>query len=325
MIQPLLNIIHIELEIMIELINKNIKNQIFSGHETFPLRYGWLKKGVDVLAEAEKKSFDAKDVFGDESAIAKFGVGKNMVSSIRHWCNLTGLIQNNTLTERAKKIFLEDGLDPYMENPLTLWIFHYQLVTNPQLVTYYWYFNINNNINLDRKTFQSEILDYCAKQNYKMPAITTLKRDIECFLRLYMPKIASHSDDSIESPLAELELIVPLQKTGYFAPNRGIKYSFDLSLFWLAIFMFWKENAINQKTLSLVSLTYQSTSPGRVFLLDENAIISLIYDSVNQFEGKVEWSETAGLKQLELRSGADLHKLILDCQLKVEKAFKNEI
>lgn len=50
----------------------------FSGHETFPFRYAWPKKAVE-HAHADAYAFGAED------ALVRFGVGKNMVSSIRHW------------------------------------------------------------------------------------------------------------------------------------------------------------------------------------------------------------------------------------------------
>jgi len=50
----------------------------FSGHETFPLRFNWLKKGIDAAAEDP-------EIFNSDRAIAEFGVGKNMVRAIRHW------------------------------------------------------------------------------------------------------------------------------------------------------------------------------------------------------------------------------------------------
>jgi len=48
----------------------------------------WLKKAFDQATDGERVS---KATFTDEKAIASFGVGKNMVSSIRHWalaCNV---------------------------------------------------------------------------------------------------------------------------------------------------------------------------------------------------------------------------------------------
>lgn len=310
---------------MLKTPQKNMKRPIFSGHETFPLRYGWLKKSFDAIAKANEQGLDAKDVFSSEAAIAQFGVGKNMVNSMRHWCNLTGILENNELTEFANSILADNGLDPWMEHPITLWIFHYYLSTNPDLVTYFWYFNINNNLNLDRKTLHNEITDYCIKQNIKEPSATTLKRDIECLIRLYMFKASQNNDDAIESPLTELELILPLHKQGYFAANRGEKPSLPNALFWHALFIFWQATAETQSTLSLSALSYSPTSPGRIFLLDENSLINIIYKSIDQFNGLVEWSETAGLKQLELKGKAELTNLINISKQEVKKAYSNEI
>ena len=55
-----------------------------SGHETFPLRYGWLKKAFDAVSAAEESGLD-RSIFLADDAIARFGVGKNMVASMRHW------------------------------------------------------------------------------------------------------------------------------------------------------------------------------------------------------------------------------------------------
>ena len=58
----------------------------FSGHQTFPFRYTWLKKGFDAVW---KKS----NVFTADDAPVILGVGKNMVQSIRHWCLAANLIE----------------------------------------------------------------------------------------------------------------------------------------------------------------------------------------------------------------------------------------
>ena len=55
------------------LFDKNFRPQ-FSGHETFPLRYGWLKKTFDAVSELELKGqkHKAKDIFLSEDSIARF-------------------------------------------------------------------------------------------------------------------------------------------------------------------------------------------------------------------------------------------------------------
>ena len=63
-----------------------------SGHETFPLRYGWLKKSFDAVQDT-KDEVDNRSVFSGPDAIARFGVGKNMVASMRHWADVSGIIE----------------------------------------------------------------------------------------------------------------------------------------------------------------------------------------------------------------------------------------
>jgi hypothetical protein len=50
----------------------------FGRHETFPLRYSWLTKGIQALLADP-------GVFQSDEATVTLGVGKNMVSAIRYW------------------------------------------------------------------------------------------------------------------------------------------------------------------------------------------------------------------------------------------------
>ena len=96
----------------------------FSGHETFPFRYPWLKKGFDAVRTDG-------DVFARDDAITTLGVGKNMVRAIRHWCLAAGIVEENAaragslkVTDRGQLLLADDGLDPYLEDPATLWLLH---------------------------------------------------------------------------------------------------------------------------------------------------------------------------------------------------------
>ena len=60
----------------------------FSGHQTFPFRYGWLEKGVRGVVQSSH-------VFNDPDALVVLGVGRNMVDSIRYWCLVTQLIKSS--------------------------------------------------------------------------------------------------------------------------------------------------------------------------------------------------------------------------------------
>lgn len=57
----------------------------FSGHQTFVARNGWLEKGVNLI-------LNNPHGFLDNDAVVRLGVGKNMVESIKYWCQQTGLV-----------------------------------------------------------------------------------------------------------------------------------------------------------------------------------------------------------------------------------------
>ena len=83
----------------------------FSGHETFPCRNLWLKKGYDFAVDGD---------FNAPGAVVSLGVGKNMVSSIRYWLKVFGMTKDDQPTELARHLFADNGWDPFCEDELTL-------------------------------------------------------------------------------------------------------------------------------------------------------------------------------------------------------------
>ena len=132
----------------------------FSGHETFSLRHGWLKKGIDGIA---KKS----NFFSTEDAMIQLGVGKNMVQAIRHWCLATQIVQEDeekrgslTASTLGRTIFLDSNLDPHLEDAATLWLLHWHLVNNRyHATTWSWMFNHYNYSEFNVELPSTGILD----------------------------------------------------------------------------------------------------------------------------------------------------------------------
>lgn len=285
----------------------------FSGHETFPLRYGWLKKAYDAVDEREG-SADSKSVFTNDSAIARFGVGKNMVLSMRHWATSAGVIEDGatsgTLVTKplGKAIFGKKGLDPYMEHPTSLWLTHWHLAGRPEKTTWYWSFN-----NFPAITFEREVLirglEKVAKDcEWPRVSATTIRRDVECFLRTYVAKLpvgGASPEDSLESPLAELGLIKAVGKRDGFRFVRGPKSSLRQGVFLYALIDFWQRYSTAQ-TLSFEAIAHEPGSPGRVFILDENDVADRLLALEDFTRGVFRWSETAGLKQVLRESELDL-------------------
>lgn len=289
-----------------KLYSKNYSPQ-FSGHETFPLRYGWLKKAYDRVWQARDEDQN-KSIFTDGSAIATFGVGKNMVSSIRYWAQACGIIENvdNSKIQSAKigdLIFGENGLDPFMENVATLWLTHWKLCGQPDRTTWYFAFNHFHALNFERETLVKELLRLASERGWSRVSPATVKKDVECFVRTYAAKPTARSglhEESLESPLVELNLLKATGKKDGFRFVRGEQSSLGQGVFAFAVAEFWKEFS-GANSLSFEALAHEPGSPGRVFNLDENELLRRLSEIEDTTNGKITWSETAGLKQISRR------------------------
>jgi len=182
----------------------------FSGHETFPLRHLWLRKAFDAVAAAKPAR---RNLFTDPEAIISFGVGKNMVTSIRHWALTCSIIEEvediYRPTALGKFLFdLESGRDPFMESAATIWLMQWLIAGSAERSTTWFYaFNHLSTPIFDRDAVARRIGELCAERGWRTSA-ATIKRDVECFIRSYVRQQEKRpTDDALEPVLAELGLI----------------------------------------------------------------------------------------------------------------------
>ena len=280
----------------------------FSGHETFPLRYGWLKKVFDAVFKLENEGLkkDAKDLFLSDDAVARFGVGKNMVASMRHWATSANVIiededKDIVTTPLAKYILKDGGLDPWMENTSSIWAFHWNIASNSTKATYIWLFSHFNNNQFDRGTIAQNLLNLCQDRGWKASSNATIKRDVECLVRAYVNKPSKSdefTEDQVESPFAELGVIQPLNRNDTFQIQRGNQPSLGDGVFLYALINFWKKYTNDARTLALETVAYEACSPGRVLCLNEDSVADRLYRIEKSSNGALTWSETAGLRQV---------------------------
>jgi hypothetical protein len=280
---------------------------MFSGHETFPLRYGWLKKAYDAVAKSSDDSDNKHSVFLADDAIARFGVGKNMVASIRHWATVADVIEDHKVetdrivpTKLGKMIFGHRGIDPYMEMPTTMWLFHWNIAGRSTKTTWYWAFNHFAAKNFRRDDLVAGLSKLATNQGWRKCSETTVRRDVECFIQTYVSQPAGSEgaiEDNLESPLAELGLIRLVGKRDDYQIVRGTKPTLTQGVFVYALNDFWNRMATT-KTLSFEMVAHEPGSPGRVFLLDESDLVSRLSLIDDNTGGQFRWSETAGLKQI---------------------------
>ena len=277
-----------------------------SGHETFPLRYGWLKKAYDAV-EATEGDPENKSVFLGDDAIGRFGVGKNMVASMRHWASATGIIAESKrspviqTTELGRMLFGPHGLDPYMEDPATLWLVHWHLAARPHKTTWFWAFNHYAGMTFERDHLIKGIGQLAKDRGWSRVAAATVKNDVACFIRTYVPQqVSSQSgnDDALESPLTELGILKAIGKRDGFRFVRSPKSTLRDGVFVFALLGFWARYSRNAATLSFEAIAHEPGGPGRVFLFDENDVADRLAGLDDATGGKLRWSETAGLKQV---------------------------
>jgi hypothetical protein len=286
----------------------------FSGHETFPFRYPWLKKGYDAVRS------DA-GVFLRDNAITTLGVGKNMVRAIRHWCLAAGVLEEGErdglrVSRLGETLLADDGLDPYLEDPASLWVLHWHIATNRfRCTTWFWTFSHFHEPQFSREALGTALFKWTQTLPGKQVAESSLKRDVEVFLRTYVPSRQNRGDmaeDSLDCPLIELGLITQPFGSQTYQFRRGRQQSLPDGILLYATLVFWDAFAPTAGTLALSDLARQPASPGRVFKIDESSLVERLEGIEKLSGGAVSYSETAGLRQLYRRDRMEPHDALVE-------------
>ena len=295
-------------------------NASFSGHETFPFRYTWLKKGVDAVNTVRGKP----TIFADDDATITLGVGKNMVRSIHHWCQVARLIElggmdsNNRRrfvpTELGDRTFADDGFDPYLEDAATLWLIHWNLTTNAnRATTWFWAFSIFGQNEFTKDKFISELITWTEKSTRNRISENSIKRDVDCFLRTYVPSRLTKTttmEDTFDCPLVELDLISDSPDGNTYRFHRGPKPSLPIEIFAAVLSEFWDTRFSENNTLTFANIAYSEKSPGRTFQLDEDTLAEYLDRLESLTDGALRYDETAGMKQVYRNRKIDSMELL---------------
>ena len=280
-----------------------LKKMRFSGHQTFVCRNGWLEKGVG-LVKGDGRGFLAED------AIVKLGVGKNMVESIKYWCQQTGLVEEDEtagtmrLTPLGEFLFgrdREEGVDPYLEDDASLWLLHYQIVAEGPMSTWSLVFNDYN-----KPEFKKEDLTAFIVRKLQESGATvsekTIERDVDCFTRTHAGSKAK-GEESFDSPFLGLHLLQGGTDAGLYRLNIGKKHNLPDALIGYATLKFMHSHS--ELSVSLPRLLFDPKSPGQVFKLDQAALVDAVLALGEKDGGKLDYSDTAGLNIVQYRGDRD--------------------
>jgi len=286
---------------------KNIKvKPIFARHQTFHPRFGWIKKGFD----AAKKD---GGVFLREDAPVKLGVGKNMVRAIRYWCRAFKVIDKDNPSDFGRRLLDDDGWDPFLEDPASLWLLHWNLL-KPTCEAAAWYcaFNIFRAVEFSSDDLLKALSDYSRNLASKV-VDSSLKKDLTCILRMYGSADLKKNvlEDFLDCPFSQLGIIQTAGDGKHYSFRVGNKTNLPAEVIVAACLEFAVERG-EQKTISISSLSYDRGSPGLVFKLSESSICEAI-EKVTSNNDSIFLSDTAGLIQFSfIQQPLDLAYSILD-------------
>jgi hypothetical protein len=289
---------------------------LFAGHETFHIRDGWMHKGLNAVTEDPM-------IFSNPHATDVLGVGRNMVNAIRYWLVANGLAteEKETIDSRPKtRLTLTDfgelvaRFDPYFEEDLTLWVVHYNMATNKdKATTWFWLFNKFPMTRFDTQTCLNYLTRWVTQQyqkRNKQVALPSLQKDIKCIGRTYTSPVIKNKkespEDTFECPLSALRLVDYLENTGSYKLNVG-KRLLPPAVMAYSVHRFLELEKEKANEIGFKELLSSEFSPGRVFLLSSDGLLENLDTLQNEYGKKrFSYSRTAGMNLLRVGEESSL-------------------
>lgn len=274
----------------------------FSGHESFPCKTLWLKKGYDFVISGND--------FNSPEAVVGLGVGKNMVASIRFWLKVFGITENDKMTWLGDYLFDEiSGKDKYLEDIATLWLLHFNLVFSEEATLYKMFFC---GVQRERTHFEREqVLTYVKLRMAEAGKMTlfnenTVKKDIGVLLQNYTLPRKPQSNEDFSSLLMDLDLIRQNSEgKGYYINVDG-KRQVTKEVFLYGLLQLKEEEGDN--TISFDTIQERV---GLAFCMQDSETIEMLKQLASEYSQYFAYSDVAGIKQVQFVKDLDA-KQVLD-------------
>jgi hypothetical protein len=181
-----------------------------------------------------------------------------------------------------------------------LWWLHWRLVNRPDLATAWSYtFFEFARAEFTVRDLSLALQDYVARTFPETRyADSSYEKDASCLVRMYgvQDDVGRPSEDSIQCPFAELELLRPGAESNTWAFQLGPKASLP-SRFIAAACLEFAAMTTEARTLSLPRLLHEPGSPGMAFKLTQGALYGALEEIVTVTDG-LALADAAGVIQL---------------------------
>jgi hypothetical protein len=269
---------------------------VFSGHQSFPLRYSWLPKLAKELNSNPR-------LFHQDDALVRLGVGKNMVDAIEYWAFVVDFIEptaeGHRLTPIASELLGKRGWDPFLESAASLWLLQWQLTRrSDRASTWHYAFTRWNRAVFTRDELVAWLLGVVRQGGTSRASKASIQRDVDVFLRSYTPRQDKGKrpvEDSFDCPLSELGLVTEIED-GLYGFARGAQPTLPVSGFAYSLLDFWQLHAPAQETLGFERILHGQGSPGGAFQLSEPALVELL-ENLPKASG-MRYDESAGMRRV---------------------------
>ena len=283
--------------------NSKVKKYTFSGHESFPCKSLWLKKGYDFVV--------AGNNFNSPEAVIGLGVGKNMVSSIRFWLKAFGVTGNDEITWLGKYLFDEGkGKDKYLEDIATLWLLHFNLVSSEEATLYNMFFC---GVQRERTHFEREqVLTYVKMRMVEANKMTlfnanTVKKDIGVLLQNYTLPRKAQSNEDFSSLLIDLDLIRQSSEgKGYYFNVDG-KRKVTKEIFLYGLLKLKEQEGDNTIPFDTIQ-----ERVGLVFCMQDIETIEMLKQLAGDYSHYFSYSDVAGIKQIQFTKELGVNQVLDD-------------
>lgn len=287
--------------------NTRLKKVKLKGNESFNFREGWLRKGMRCVENCDT-------LFSQEDVMEQLGVGSKMVKSIRFWLQATSLcVERYTNSGRSRAQYLTDNFgkivlqyDPYFDDIFTLFLLHYNLMSNEDLcIVWNIFFNEYEGQDFTKEELFSACKVALSKKMEEGCAFSEklLEDDCASILKMYTNDEVSETspvskvkevypEDSLACPLADLGLIrKSSRKKGAYVKASPAKANLDK----LAVLYVITNNLLfeGKASVSIEDLLIAPNNIGRVFNLNRVAINEFL-DQL-RISGYLTINRTAGL------------------------------
>ena len=267
------------------------------GHESFYIREGWLTKGIFEVSKNPK-------VFSEKNQTDIFGIGTNMVKSLKYWLMVSNLIEEGkngyALSELGQLIM---DYDPYMEDIFSLYLIHTKITQNTErALIWNIFFNKCNMKTFSKNELQTRIEYILESENLEYNA-KILGDEVSVLLKTYTSEQKNDTpENNFTCPLVELKLLKKIDKDTYKKEKSSISNLNPYIVYWLILNQIKERDSIN-----IEELLKGDNSVSNLLNLDK--ILLNEYLDILKRLGLITLNKTAGLNMIYINQRYTLEKI----------------